>query len=192
MIETLDEHRLAFPGALSWSVRTGHTWRRDLDYTLRERALATREAIDHATGVYFPARVHAARIAIKKMRYAMEIAHAIGRRRSKCRNTRAQEGSGPARRSSRSAGSRRQSHGELSGRSFRDREPCVAPEAGDRRRVPRSPPPIPRAARRDPRHLRSRAAVIATERTPRSLVAAAARSPSRPAFTQNFAKLPVE
>ncbi len=78
MIETLAEHRLAFPGALAWSVRTGHTWRRDLDYTLRERALATREAIDHATGVYFPARVHAARIAIKKMRYAMEIAHAIG------------------------------------------------------------------------------------------------------------------
>lgn len=78
MIETLDEHRLAFPGALAWSVRTGHSWRRDLDYTLRERALATREAIDHATGVYFPARVHAARIAIKKMRYAMEIAHAIG------------------------------------------------------------------------------------------------------------------
>jgi CHAD domain-containing protein len=38
MIETLDEHRLAFPGALAWSVRTG----------------------------------------IKKMRYAMEIAHAVG------------------------------------------------------------------------------------------------------------------
>jgi CHAD domain-containing protein len=78
MIETLDEHRLAFPGALAWSVRTGDSWRRDLAYTLRERALATREAIEHATGVYFPARVHAARIAIKKMRYAMEIAHAIG------------------------------------------------------------------------------------------------------------------
>jgi CHAD domain-containing protein len=78
MIETLDEYRLPFPGALAWSVRTGHRWRRDLDYTLRERALATHDAIDHATGVYFPARVHAARIAIKKMRYAMEIAHAIG------------------------------------------------------------------------------------------------------------------
>ena len=78
MIETLDEHRLALPGAPAWSVRTGHTWRRDLDYTLRERALATREAIDHATGVYFPVRMHRARIAIKKMRYALEIGHAIG------------------------------------------------------------------------------------------------------------------
>lgn len=78
MIETLDEHRLAFPGALAWSVRTGHGWRRDLGYTLRERAIATREAIEHATGVYFPDRVHEARIAIKKMRYAMEIAYAIG------------------------------------------------------------------------------------------------------------------
>ncbi len=78
MIEMLDEHRLSLAGALSSSVRSGQTWRRDLRYTLRERAGATTAAIEHATGVYFPDRAHAARIAIKKMRYAMEIAHETG------------------------------------------------------------------------------------------------------------------
>lgn len=78
MIEMLDEHRLSLAGALSGGVRSGRSWRRDLRYTLRERAGATVEAIEHATGVYFPDRVHAARIAIKRMRYAMEIAHEAG------------------------------------------------------------------------------------------------------------------
>ena len=54
------------------------SWRHDLRYTLRERAGAAREAIDHATGVYFPNRAHAVRIALKKLRYAMEIAHETG------------------------------------------------------------------------------------------------------------------
>lgn len=75
MIEMLDEQRLSLAGALSGGVRAGHNWKRDLRYTLRERSAATAEAIEHATGVYFPDRAHAARIAIKKMRYAMEIAH---------------------------------------------------------------------------------------------------------------------
>jgi CHAD domain-containing protein len=78
MIETLDEQRLAQAGPLSWGLRAGHAWKRDLRYTLRERATATSAAIEHATGVYFPRRVHGARIAIKKMRYAMEIAHETG------------------------------------------------------------------------------------------------------------------
>lgn len=78
MIDMLDEHPLSLAGALSGGVRPGRTWRRDLRYTLRERAAATAEAIEHATGVYFPDRAHAARIAIKKMRYAMEIAHETG------------------------------------------------------------------------------------------------------------------
>ena len=82
MIEMLDESRVAFPGALSWSLRAGRTWRRDLRYTLRDRAASTVEAIEHATGVYFPDRAHAARIAIKKMRYAIEIAHDTGAERS--------------------------------------------------------------------------------------------------------------
>ena len=38
------------------------------------RAAGARNAIVHATGVYFPKRAHKARIAIKKFRYASEIA----------------------------------------------------------------------------------------------------------------------
>lgn len=78
MIEMLDEHRLSLAGPVSWALPAGATWKRDLRYTLRGRAAATTEAIERATGVYFPNRVHEARIAIKKMRYAMEIAHELG------------------------------------------------------------------------------------------------------------------
>jgi CHAD domain-containing protein len=77
-IEVLDEHRRLLVAPSSWGIRSGHTWKRDLRYTLAERAAATSEAIEHATGVYFPKRVHGARIAIKKLRYAMEIAHETG------------------------------------------------------------------------------------------------------------------
>ena len=77
LIEMLDEH-LALPGSLVRVARSGGTWRRDLRDTLTERARVTAGAINHATGVYFPNRVHAARIAIKKLRYAMEIAHETG------------------------------------------------------------------------------------------------------------------
>jgi CHAD domain-containing protein len=82
LMELLDGHRTLFEGALSRGVRAGRNWRHDLRDTLRNRAAATSEAIDHATGVYFPKRVHKARIAIKKMRYAMEIAHETGADRS--------------------------------------------------------------------------------------------------------------
>ena len=78
LIEMLDQHHVSIASAVSGGVRAGRNWRRDLRYTLRERAGATVDAIDHATGVYFPNRAHAARIAIKKMRYAMEIAHDAG------------------------------------------------------------------------------------------------------------------
>lgn len=78
LIEMLDEHHVRVMGVLAWGSQGGRAWRRDLRYTLRERARAANEAIDHATGVYFPARAHEARIAIKKLRYAMEIAHEMG------------------------------------------------------------------------------------------------------------------
>ena len=78
LIEMLDEHHYTFPAPLGFGVRGGGSWRHDLRYTLRERAGAAREAIDHATGVYFPNRAHAVRIALKKLRYAMEIAHETG------------------------------------------------------------------------------------------------------------------
>ena len=74
LIEMLDEHRLSVTGSMSWGISAGRTWRRDLGWTLRVRAADTAAAIEHATGVYFPHRAHNARIAIKKMRYAMEIA----------------------------------------------------------------------------------------------------------------------
>ena len=77
LIEMLDEH-LAFPGSFARVARAGHAWRRDVRNTLLDRARLTSEAIHHATGVYFPNRTHSARIAIKKMRYAMEIAHETG------------------------------------------------------------------------------------------------------------------
>jgi CHAD domain-containing protein len=66
-------HRIAL-GALG-----GGRWRRNLTLTLARRAGVAADAIEHATGVYFPKRVHAARIALKKLRYAMETANDIGR-----------------------------------------------------------------------------------------------------------------
>ena len=56
-----------------WLALTGH-WRAQLRRLVGERASAASDAVVHATGVYFPNRVHAARIDIKKFRYAAEIA----------------------------------------------------------------------------------------------------------------------
>jgi CHAD domain-containing protein len=53
-------------------------WRSALAQTIRERGQVSAGAIEHATGVYFPNRLHAARIALKKLRYAMEIAADVG------------------------------------------------------------------------------------------------------------------
>jgi CHAD domain-containing protein len=50
------------------------TWERGLRRALVDRAVDARSAIAHATGVYFPNRAHHARIALKKFRYAAEIA----------------------------------------------------------------------------------------------------------------------
>lgn len=55
-------------------------WREPLRGQLLERSRAATEAIDHATGVYFPNRVHRARIAIKRLRYAAEISAGTGSR----------------------------------------------------------------------------------------------------------------
>ena len=53
-------------------------WRHQLRQLIAERALAAAAALVHATGVYFPNRSHAARIAIKKFRYAVEIGAQTG------------------------------------------------------------------------------------------------------------------
>ena len=58
--------------------RTAAGWDRRLRRAIADRAAGTRAAIDYATGVYFPKRAHKARIAIKKFRYATEIAAATG------------------------------------------------------------------------------------------------------------------
>jgi CHAD domain-containing protein len=57
---------------------TAAGWDRRLRRAIAERAAGAAEAIVHATGVYFPKRAHKARIAIKKFRYATEIAAATG------------------------------------------------------------------------------------------------------------------
>jgi CHAD domain-containing protein len=56
-----------------WSGSGGSRWRSQLRVVVADRAQRAAEAIRHATGVYFPNRSHAARIAIKKLRYAFEI-----------------------------------------------------------------------------------------------------------------------
>lgn len=60
-----------------WSVREPK-WQSQLRAVVAERASALCEAIEHATGVYFPRRTHSARIAIKRLRYATEIVHETG------------------------------------------------------------------------------------------------------------------
>ena len=56
----------------------GGTWREPLRDLIAARAGAAAERIQHATGVYFPNRSHNARIALKKLRYAAEIADLTG------------------------------------------------------------------------------------------------------------------
>jgi CHAD domain-containing protein len=51
-----------------------HAWRDRLRRHVGERARDAADAMAHATGIYFPNRIHAARIQIKKFRYAAEIA----------------------------------------------------------------------------------------------------------------------
>jgi CHAD domain-containing protein len=53
-------------------------WRHQVKHLVVERARNAIGAIAHATGVYFPRRTHGARIAIKQLRYAAEMAEATG------------------------------------------------------------------------------------------------------------------
>ena len=49
------------------------------------RALALRAAIDNAGGIYLPDRLHQVRIAVKKLRYVLEIARDLSRSRASAR-----------------------------------------------------------------------------------------------------------
>jgi phosphohistidine phosphatase len=53
--------------------QTRRAWRWALDARVSRRALALRQAIDKAGSVYLADRLHAARIALKKLRYALEL-----------------------------------------------------------------------------------------------------------------------
>lgn len=57
---------------------TSTGWRQQLKRLVAERAHNAVDAISHATGIYFPKRTHAARIAIKQLRYAAEIVEGTG------------------------------------------------------------------------------------------------------------------
>lgn len=62
----------------NWTRLPDRAWQPQLRRTLADRAFDTRDSIVRATGVYFPNRTHDVRIAIKKLRYAIEIAHSTG------------------------------------------------------------------------------------------------------------------
>jgi CHAD domain-containing protein len=70
-------YRSAFP-----IVRIGERWARRLRVRVGERASALGEALRGMTGVYMPNRAHATRVAVKKLRYAAEIAAETGLWRS--------------------------------------------------------------------------------------------------------------
>lgn len=57
---------------------TSSGWRQQIKRLVVERSHSANDAIEHATGVYFPKRSHRARIAIKQLRYAGEIALCTG------------------------------------------------------------------------------------------------------------------
>ena len=69
-------HRMRSEFGRRSAIRKANRWDRQLRGAIRDRAAAMRDAIDHATGIYFPNRAHRVRIAIKKFRYAAEIAAA--------------------------------------------------------------------------------------------------------------------
>jgi len=84
-LEHLDLDRLAVPSrqrhtfARSASPFRWHApWERTLRERLGRRAGQLHDAIAHATGIYFPNRLHSVRVAVKKLRYAVEAAAHLG------------------------------------------------------------------------------------------------------------------
>lgn len=77
IVEEASSRHSPFRKALENASRTAR-WRNVLDMMMAARAHKTIEAIEHAGGVYFPNRLHRARIAVKKLRYALEIPRELG------------------------------------------------------------------------------------------------------------------
>lgn len=76
LLELMREAMPARRVSTGWGRGSGRRWQQQLRSILSERAQSAIDAVRHATGVYFPHRAHAARIAIKKLRYVLEIAEA--------------------------------------------------------------------------------------------------------------------
>jgi CHAD domain-containing protein len=59
-------------------LRTGTRLRAALRDHIRERATALQEAVAHAAGIHFSRRLHATRLAAKRLRYSLELADRAG------------------------------------------------------------------------------------------------------------------
>jgi CHAD domain-containing protein len=82
-LEALDVHLIPLQlertlGASARRFRGNFAWRGLLKNHVARRAEDVRQAVAHAGGVYFPNRSHSARIAVKHLRYAIELADASG------------------------------------------------------------------------------------------------------------------
>src|SRR5204862_6218756 len=69
-IRTLETDRSITAGRQS----TGRSWRWAVDARVARRATGLSHAIDAAGALYLPERLHGVRIALKKLRYALEVA----------------------------------------------------------------------------------------------------------------------
>ena len=56
------------------------SWRWAVDARVARRATRLNQAVDAAGALYLSERLHAVRIAVKKLRYALELATKLGRR----------------------------------------------------------------------------------------------------------------
>lgn len=64
-------------GTRPWPFQS-RSWKLAIPRAIGLRAEQLQSSIAHATGVYFPNRAHATRIAIKQLRYSLELAAALG------------------------------------------------------------------------------------------------------------------
>ena len=73
---------VAQPGLFSAMPRVASlgSWSRAARRHIRRRAERLNGALDRASGVYFPKRLHKVRVALKKLRYSVEVAAALGMR----------------------------------------------------------------------------------------------------------------
>jgi CHAD domain-containing protein len=61
----------------STSRAAARTWKGSIDARVEKRAMSLATTVQNAGGVYIPERLHAVRIALKKLRYALELSHDV-------------------------------------------------------------------------------------------------------------------